>query len=166
MATPTKVLQVPTLHERLREARLNTDQLFRIVREDSLYERPIPERHRIVFYLGHLEAFDWNLFREHLFSAKSFSPAFDQLFAFGIDPVDGGLPTDRPEDWPSLLEVRNYKQALRQAIDDAFDAGNFPGLTNADNVSAETLLQVAIEHRQMHAETLAYMFHQLPYSQK
>src|SRR5271165_2162335 len=166
MATPTKVLQVPTLHERLREARLNTDQLFRIVREDSLYERPIPERHRIVFYIGHLEAFDWNLFREHLFSAKSFSPAFDQLFAFGIDPVDGGLPTDRPEDWPSLLEVRSYVQTLRRVIDGALDAGNFRDPADAGGASSETLLHVAVEHRLMHAETLAYMFHQLPYPQK
>jgi len=35
---------------------------FAIVNSDSIYERPIPERHRIVFYVGHLEAFDWNLF--------------------------------------------------------------------------------------------------------
>src|SRR5262249_27563627 len=30
----------------------------------------------------------------------------------------------------------------------------------------ERLLNVAIEHRLMHAETLAYMLHQLPYDQK
>ena len=46
---------------RLEEARSITDDLFRIVRRDALYDRPIPERHRIVFYIGHLEAFDWNL---------------------------------------------------------------------------------------------------------
>ncbi len=47
-------------------ARANTDALFGVVRPDSLYDRPIPERHRIVFYIGHLEAFDWNLLREPL----------------------------------------------------------------------------------------------------
>ena len=45
----------------LAEARARTDDLFAILRQDALYERPIPERHRLVFYLGHLEAFDWNL---------------------------------------------------------------------------------------------------------
>ena len=45
----------------LTQARACTDALFAMVRPDSLYERPIPERHRIIFYLGHLEAFDWNL---------------------------------------------------------------------------------------------------------
>ena len=46
-------------------ARTQTDKLFDLVREDALYDRPIPERHRIAFYLGHLEAFDWNLLRPH-----------------------------------------------------------------------------------------------------
>ena len=54
------------LLERLTQARGLTDQLFAILRPDSLYERPIPERHRIVFYVGHLEAFDWNLLRDRV----------------------------------------------------------------------------------------------------
>ncbi len=32
-----------------------------LVRPEAFYERPVPERHRIIFYVGHLEAFDWNL---------------------------------------------------------------------------------------------------------
>jgi len=42
------------------EARARTDTLFGMVKPDAFYERPIPERHRIIFYLGHLDAFDWN----------------------------------------------------------------------------------------------------------
>ena len=48
------------LHTRLINARKRTDDVFRIVREDALYDRPIAERHRIIFYIGHVEAFDWN----------------------------------------------------------------------------------------------------------
>ena len=47
------------LLSRLREARVETDALFRMIRPEAMYDRPIPERHRIVFYVGHLEAFDW-----------------------------------------------------------------------------------------------------------
>ncbi|HWN76088.1 MAG TPA: SUMF1/EgtB/PvdO family nonheme iron enzyme [Candidatus Udaeobacter sp.] len=166
MATQSKINAQEQLRTLVLEARANSDRLFDIVREDSLYERPIPERNRIVFYIGHLEAFDWNLFRTHLFSLESRTPVFDKLFAFGIDPVDGGLPTDQPSDWPSLSEVRNYVQSLRNLIDDALDAGDFPLAANADGYSSETLLRVAYEHRLMHVETLAYMFHRLPYSRK
>jgi ergothioneine biosynthesis protein EgtB len=166
MATQSKLTPIDQLRNAVMEARAYSDRLFQIVREDSLYERPIPERHRIIFYIGHLEAFDWNLFRTHLFSLESRTPALDQLFAFGIDPVDGGLPTDQPGDWPSLSEVRNYVQTLRNLIDDALDGGFFPLASKPDSFSPETLLRVAYEHRLMHAETLAYMFHRLPYSHK
>jgi len=49
------------LHSRLINARARTDEVFRVVREEAMYDRPIPERHRIIFYVGHVEAFDWNL---------------------------------------------------------------------------------------------------------
>jgi iron(II)-dependent oxidoreductase len=88
------------LHARLQAARARSDELFKILRPAALYDRPVPERHRIIFYLGHLEAFDWNLLREPL-GLSSFDADFDKLFAFGIDPVEGGLPTDQPKDWPS-----------------------------------------------------------------
>ena len=47
--------------EELARARSVTDGVFDLVQPDSLYERPIPLRHRLIFYVGHLEAFDWNL---------------------------------------------------------------------------------------------------------
>jgi iron(II)-dependent oxidoreductase len=72
---------------RLADARSQTDRLFDLVRPYCLYERPVPERHRIIFYLGHLEAFDWNLLHERLPNSKPVNPEFDRLFAFGIDPI-------------------------------------------------------------------------------
>jgi gamma-glutamyl hercynylcysteine S-oxide synthase len=155
--------------EKLSEARVRTDELFGIVRPDSLYDRPIPERHRIIFYIGHLEAFDWNLLGERVLGLKAFHPDFDRLFAFGIDPVNGALPSDQPIDWPSMADARHYVNRTRQTIDEGLAT-----LTPADwnsgpvgaDFSAEMLLNVAIEHRLMHAETLAYMFHQLPLDRK
>ncbi len=176
---PTAQKQVAIRHElldRLADARFRTDELFDIVRPDFLYERPIPERHRIIFYLGHLEAFDWNLLRDRLLSANTINPQFDRLFAFGIDPVGGGLPTDQPADWPSLDEVRNYVAHVRQTLDAALENADLFSASASANSSADSLashefsasvlLNVAIEHRLMHAETLTYMLHQLPLNQK
>lgn len=155
------------LLERLAEARVRTDKLFSLVRPDSLYERPIAERHRIVFYIGHLEAFDWNLLRDRLLGAGSLRPEFDRLFAFGIDPVGGGLPSDQPQDWPALGDVRDYVARTRRVVDEGLHA-RFAEITSlvAQDIPATVLLQVAIEHRLMHAETLAYMLHQLPLERK
>ncbi len=151
------------LRERLRDARERSDAVFRLLRADAIYDRPIPERHRLIFYVGHLETFDWNLLRGRVLSAKSFHPEFDRLFAFGIDPTDGGLPSDQPSDWPGLDSVQEYAQGLRKIIDEAMNG--LAGSRSNGN-SPDVLLNVAIEHRLMHVETLAYMLHQLPYGQK
>ncbi|HEY2460876.1 MAG TPA: SUMF1/EgtB/PvdO family nonheme iron enzyme [Candidatus Acidoferrum sp.] len=152
------------LRARIKDARLRTDQLFQVVRDEAMYDRPIDERHRIIFYVGHLEAFDWNLLAERAFGLASFNPNFDKLFAFGIDPVGGGLPADQPSDWPKREEVARYCQRLRDELDKAIEGAlahpseGYPML--------RPMLETAIEHRLMHAETLAYMLHQLPAERK
>src|ERR1700751_4900558 len=147
-----------SLLHRIADARQKSDALFEIVRPEALYDRPIPERHRIVFYIGHLEAFDWNLLHENVFGLGSFHPEFDRLFAFGIDPVGGGLPTDKPSDWPSIEAVLQYVERIRNGLDEKLaDALADSSQALTDNFPLSTLLNVAIEHRLMHAETLSYM---------
>ncbi len=132
-----------------------------------MYERPIAERHRLVFYRGHLEAFDWNLLREPLLRARAFAPTLDRLFAFGIDPVGGALPSDEPRDWPALDHVERYVRRVRDTIDGALEriAPRLEHASDGDDAPGE-LLNMAIEHRLMHAETLAYLLHRLPYDRK
>ncbi len=167
MLAAQPIVEVPhELLERLNQARAESDRLFAHVKPEFLYERPIPERHRIVFYIGHLEAFDWNLLRERVLGRSTFHSEFDHLFAFGIDPVDGGLPQDQPSDWPSLPEVREYVRQVRQALDDGLAAAALSRRDGQEDFFRNQLLQVAIEHRLMHAETLAYMLHQLPFDNK
>src|SRR5216684_1518965 len=142
------------LCERMASGRARTDQLFQILRPEAYYSRPIPERHRLIFYLGHLEAFDWNQICRQGLGIPSFHPEFDRLFEFGIDPPVGKAPEDQPSDWPSIEQVRAYGQRTRQIIDEVL--GQAP----------EQIVHVALEHRMMHAETLAYLFHNLSYGQK
>ena len=144
----------PTLQKRLDSARQLTDSIFRLLKPEALYSRPIPERHRLVFYLGHLEAFDWNLVCRKTMGVASFSPQFDTLFEFGIDPPVGQAATDQPSDWPSVEEIQAYNRRVRERIDELLDR------------APEQIIQVALEHRLMHAETLAYLLHNLPYNQK
>jgi ergothioneine biosynthesis protein EgtB len=154
----------PSLLVRLQEARERTDALFSLLPPNTFYDRPIPERHRLIFYLGHLEAFDRNLLSAALGIASEDS-TLDKLFSFGIDPVGGGLPTDKPSDWPSLAQVEKYNHAVRRKLDERLrEPGLSPG---ADPSLADgTMLNVAIEHRLMHAETLAYLLHNLPFARK
>lgn len=138
----------------LAQARARTDELFQSVSPGALYDRPIPERHRLIFYLGHLEAFDWNLIWHGSLGRAAFDPEFDRLFSFGIDPAPGQLPQDEPSDWPSEHQVRAYNTRVRLALDEVAE------------LAPAQLMHVAIEHRLMHAETLSYLLHDLPFEKK
>src|SRR5213594_1376579 len=82
------------LLERLAEARDNTDAIFRISRPEVLYDRPIPERLRIVLYLRQLEAFHWRLLSGAALRSWPFHPPFYNRFAFGIHPRERCVPND------------------------------------------------------------------------
>ncbi len=133
----------------LQRARVRVDSLLAHVQPDSLYERPIPLRHRIVFYIGHVEAFDLNLFRERIPGLAHICPDLERLFAFGIDPAAGSEQNDQASDWPELDAVYDFRDRVRERTDAVW--ADIP----------EQLRHVALEHRLMHAETLAYILHAL-----
>lgn len=141
------------LAQKVAQARAGTDVLFDLVRPEAFYERPVPERHRIIFYFGHLEAFDWNLIGQAA-GVPSFHSGFDRLFAFGIDPKSGQSPQDERADWPEIAAVQQYNAQVRQILEAV--SGRIP----------EQILSVALEHRLLHAETFAYLLHQLPITEK
>jgi gamma-glutamyl hercynylcysteine S-oxide synthase len=132
-----------TFHSSLAAARQQSDALFATLREAAWLERPVAERHRLLFYLGHLEAFDRNL----LVPGTASASRFQTLFAFGIDPLDA-LPQDTAEQWPAIGEVRAWVEETRAEV----DAHAAP--------DAMTAL-MTLEHRLMHVETLAYLFERL-----
>jgi len=138
----------------LEAARTQTDALFHLVNAPVLYERPVAERHRLIFYLGHLEAFDWNLIRQALPEVRSFDPELDHLFAFGIDPPPGRLPDDPPSAWPAIEQVERYNRRIRERLDRVLSQ------------APEQMIHVALEHRLMHAETFSYLLHNLPAEKK
>jgi len=128
-------------------ARACTDHIFSLFTPEALYERLIPERHRVIFYVGHLEAFDWNQICRWSLGYSSFHRTFDSLFEAGIDPEVGSSQKDTPADWPSPEEVQEYNTQVREKVDQALEEAPDP------------IVQMSIEHRWMHAETTAYILH-------
>jgi gamma-glutamyl hercynylcysteine S-oxide synthase len=142
------------LLEQLHEARKESDRLFDVLKPVALYERPVAERHRIIFYIGHLDAFDAIQVCRKALGLKSPDPGLDTLFEAGIDPDSAHLPADTPADWPSLERVRTYVRRCRDQVDDSVER------------APEDVVSMAIEHRQMHLETLAYLLHNFDHEMK
>jgi iron(II)-dependent oxidoreductase len=142
------------LVEQIQAARAHTEQLFRILKPEALFERPIAQRHRVIFYLGHLDGFDSIQICREALGLKSPDPELDALFQAGIDPDSSHLPSDTPADWPSLQQVKAYFMRCRWRVDEMIEH------------ASEDAVSMALEHRQMHLETLAYMFHNFSYELK
>ena len=148
----------PSLLQRLREARALSDETFAIVRSEALYDRPIPERHRIVFYLGHLEAFDWNLLNGRLFELAPAVPAFPRrcLPLASIRSMAGCLATSR----------RTGRRATglkltTAACEKPWTSGWRPWMSPPSaSAKRRNCCRWPIEHRLMHVEPhLSYMLH-------
>ena len=148
---PTAVAQsshVDQLLARLQEARAQSDELFDIVRPAALYDRPIPERHRIIFYLGHLEAFDWNLlgaagtFFLRSRHSTSFSPSASIPWTAACRPTSRRIGR-------RCEQVRAYNARLRETLD-ARASRLRQRRSELARLEHGRLLEVAIEHRLMH----------------
>ena len=149
------------LKPRLERARAATDQLFSWLQPDAWLARPIAERHRLIFELGHLEAFDWNLLARDAARRPSRRPHFEQLFAFGIDPLDGTLPADQATDWPSRDAISAWTREVRAEVDEVLLSAPLEGY-----LARGWAFHLAIEHRELHAETLCHLLARLPAAHK
>lgn len=150
-----------------RRNRERSRAIFGLISDEAYYSQPIALRHPIVFYDGHLPAFSFNTLVRRGLGRPSIDSKLETLFARGIDPHDAatGASDERRAQWPSRETVHRFAaEADRQVIDalhnaDLTQPGN-PVLERAQAVYA------ILEHEPMHHETLLYMFHRLPFSQK
>ena len=148
------------IYSELRKARTLTDGFFSRLTPQAMYARSIAERHRVVFYLGHLEAFDWNLLGHRVFGQPAIQAELERLFAFGIDPIDGQLPCDEPSDWPAISVVQSFCQQVRSRLDATIERW-IDSCTEPSRAITDAL-EMALEHRLMHLETLSYKLPHLP----
>ncbi|MGA8030553.1 MAG: SUMF1/EgtB/PvdO family nonheme iron enzyme [Bryobacteraceae bacterium] len=142
------------LLQELQTARVESDRLFTILKPEAIYQRPIAERHRVIFYIGHLDGFDSIQICREALGMKSPDPGLDALFQAGIDPDSAHLPSDTPSDWPSIEQVKAYVRRCRERVEENVDR------------APEDVVRMALEHREMHLETLAYMFHNFEHDMK
>src|SRR3989441_9735052 len=98
-----------------------------LIGENSYYSRPIPLRHPVVFYEGHVPAFSFNTLVKTALGGASIDPALESLFARGIDP-----PTDQAtapdsgrnrERWPGRRVVEQFMREADARVIDALSHG-------------------------------------------
>ncbi|WP_373531565.1 SUMF1/EgtB/PvdO family nonheme iron enzyme [Vampirovibrio sp.] len=139
-----------------------TERIFNLIAPAAYGMRPIPLRHPINFYEGHLAAFIWNTLFVRVLEQGPCHPVFDVLFERGIDP-ESQTEADQStiSAWPDRAAVQAYRANIHQQLFDYLDTVDF-------ETAAHPLLHngavffLLLEHELMHQETLLYMIHQLP----
>jgi iron(II)-dependent oxidoreductase len=145
--------------------RARSKALFDLLSPDAYYTRPIALRHPIVFYEGHLPAFSFNTLVKKGLGGPEIDARLETLFARGIDPSEDEVSRVRRDDWPSRDEVQAFAAEADRRVVEALSTAELdrPGHPLLDRAEA---VYAILEHEAMHQETLLYMWHRLPYSQK
>ena len=153
------------MRDRFRHVWERTDRLFATIAPDALLDRPIVLRHPFVFYLGHLPAFAWNHVCRYVHDRPAFEPHLDAIFDRGIDPdVDasahGRTADDATPAWPAVDRVLAYRDRIREELLACIADVDASEATDGTSAARRALI-MALEHEQMHQETLLYMIQQL-----
>ena len=131
-----------------------------LVDDATFYLRGDPLRHIILFYLGHTAVFFINkLLLAKIIDAR-INPAFESIFAIGVDEMSWDDLDERHYNWPSVPDVRKYRDEVKKTILDVIDRTplNLP----VDWESPFWIILMGIEHERIHLETSSVLIRQLP----
>ena len=139
--------------------RARSQSLFDLLDEAAYYERPIPLRHPVVFYEGHIPAFSVICFLQRALGHPGIDPELDALFARGIDPGDAQAAAQSSvAAWPDRSTVQAYVREANRAVLGALEVGPLEGPTPPALYRGQGVF-TALEHEVLHQETLLYMWH-------
>lgn len=140
--------------------------LFDLLVDAAYYSQPIALRHPIVFYEGHLPAFNFNTLVKKGLRGASIDERLERLFARGIDPHEAHASSGQIRDqWPSRDAVRAFAEEADCRVLDALERADLDRPGDALLDGSEAVFAI-LEHEAMHQETLLYMWHRLPFAEK
>ena len=95
------------------------EQLYEtLASENAFYLRPEPLRHPLIFYLGHTATFYINKLIVAKITSQRVNSRFESMFAVGVDEMSWDDLNDAHYDWPTLEEVKAYRDTVRSVVDE------------------------------------------------
>ena len=141
------------------------EKLYETLADDSVfYLRADPLRHPLVFYLGHTAAFYINKLIIGRVIGERVNPAFESMFAIGVDEMSWDDLNEAHYDWPAIPEVRTYRGLVRARVDKLIS--ELP--LDERGITWESPwwgVIMGIEHQRIHLETSSVLIRQLPLDQ-
>jgi 5-histidylcysteine sulfoxide synthase/putative 4-mercaptohistidine N1-methyltranferase len=127
---------------------------------ETFFRRADPLRHPLIFYFGHTAAFYINKLIIAKLIDRRVNPAFESMFAVGVDEMSWDDLDMSHYDWPTVDAVQAYRDEVRDLVDDLI--GRMPLSMPVTWDSPFWAILMGIEHSRIHLETSSVLIRQLP----
>lgn len=128
--------------------------------ERAYYNKAIPLRHPLIFYLGHTATFYINkLMAGRLIDAR-IDDRIEAMMAIGVDEMSWDDLDNSHYNWPSLSELRDYRGKVRTRVEQFI--ATMPLSLPIGWDSPAWVILMGIEHERIHLETSSVLIRQLP----
>jgi 5-histidylcysteine sulfoxide synthase/putative 4-mercaptohistidine N1-methyltranferase len=131
--------------------------------DDAFYLRAEPLRHPLIFYLGHTASFYINKLIIAKLIDRRINPRFESMFAVGVDEMSWDDLDAAHYDWPSVAQVKAYRDQVRDFVDQLIDT--LPLQMPIDWDNPFWAIMMGIEHQRIHIETSSVIIRRLPIDQ-
>lgn len=132
-----------------------------LVCDDAFYDRPCSLRHPLIFYFGHTATFFTNKLVLAKLLPNRINAKIESMCAIGVDEMSWDDLNDAHYDWPSVQEVREYRDQVRAAVNHLIDTVEFT--LPIDWQSPLWPVMMGIEHERIHLETSSVLIRQLDF---
>lgn len=137
------------------------ESLFDLIQQDGAYYlKAEPLRHPLIFYFGHTATFYINKLMLGKYLDVRVNDHFESMFAIGVDEMSWDDLNDTHYQWPSVSDVRQYRQQVKDVVNKVIDTMPLPLPITQE--SPAWIILMGIEHERIHLETSSVIIRQLP----
>jgi 5-histidylcysteine sulfoxide synthase/putative 4-mercaptohistidine N1-methyltranferase len=137
------------------------ESLFSLINDDSAYYlRPEPLRHPLIFYFGHTASFYINKLILGKYITERINGKIEAICAVGVDEMSWDDLSNEHYDWPSVNEVRHYRDQVATCIENLIDEMDL--LLPITKDSLAWIILMGCEHERIHIETSSGIMRMLP----
>ena len=137
------------------------EQLFEAFADHAaMYQKADPLRHPLIFYYGHTATFFINKLIVSKIITERINPEYESMFAIGVDEMSWDDLNTAHYNWPTVSEVKAYRDQSRQLIDQLIRTLPLNLPVNWENPF--WIILMGIEHERIHIETSSVLIRQVP----
>jgi 5-histidylcysteine sulfoxide synthase/putative 4-mercaptohistidine N1-methyltranferase len=128
------------------------ESLFSLINNDEAYYlKPEPLRHPLIFYFGHTASFFINKLILGKYIDQRLNEKLEAICAVGVDEMSWDDLNSAHYDWPSVDEVRAYRQQVFTLVNNLIETMELSLPIKQDSLAWVILM--GCEHERIHLET-------------